>query len=357
MLEAVRLCLQNKIDIKIRYRLYFSQWLLIISVSLPAAPVSAQEPIETQTGAAKEILTLLSAKQHPALTQPNFANRSEDLENLYQLTNYKLLWLGRADSEKNIAETLNLLGNASSQGLNPKSYDFELLKQSLPETLRLKPDAYKKLALYDTALSLSLLRFLHDLHYGRINPQGINFKLKLREKKLADLPALIKTSLSQHSIAKLPGIVEPKLIQYQKLKQALTLYRQLDAKSAPLQFEINKSLRPGDHHPQIEQLRQFLITQGDLMPEEAKAAEKTAAGSAGVPPVSGIRRVLNAVPSSITLHKPIYFDWSLPGLGWGQLRFYEENGKLMCANECMKKETVKKILDQLVDMSELEDER
>jgi len=38
-------------------------------------------------------------------------------------------------------------------------------------------------ALLDTALSISLLRFVHDLHYGRVNPQGIKFNLKLREKK------------------------------------------------------------------------------------------------------------------------------------------------------------------------------
>jgi murein L,D-transpeptidase YcbB/YkuD len=268
MREALKLLFQGRTDLTIRHNLYFSRLILFFAVSLSASPISAQEPAEPKTGVAQEIFTILSAKQHPDLTQPNFANRSEDIDNLYKFTNYQLLWLGRADSEKNIAETLNLLANASSYGLNPNSYDLDLLKQNLLETL--KQDSLKRQALYDTALSLSLLRFLHDLHYGRINPQGINFKLKLREKKLADLPALIKAGLGQGTLAKLPELVEPKLIQYQKLKQALVLFRQLDAKSAPLQFVIKKSLRPGDRHPQIDQLKQFLITLGDLMPEEQK---------------------------------------------------------------------------------------
>jgi len=64
--------------------------------------------------------------------------------------------------------------------------------------------------------------FLHDLHYGRVNPQGINFNLKLREKKLIDLPALIKNSLAQGTIKELPLLVEPKLQQYQKLKSGIS---------------------------------------------------------------------------------------------------------------------------------------
>ncbi|MGZ8215689.1 MAG: L,D-transpeptidase family protein, partial [Methylosarcina sp.] len=105
---------------------------------------------------------------------------------------------------------------------------------------------------------------LHDLHYGRVNPQGINFNLKLREKKLADLPVLIKSSLGQGTLSKLPEIVEPKLLQYQKLKQALALYKHLNAKYVPFQLSINKSLRPGERHPQIQSLKNFLISLGDL---------------------------------------------------------------------------------------------
>lgn len=272
MLHSVKLFFRNGIDLKIRYGLYISRLILFISVSWSVSPLAAEEIVEKKTSVAQEIAAIISAKQHPALIQPNFANRSEDLESLYKMANYQLLWLGHVDSEKNIAETLNLLANAPIQGLNPINYDIEILKQNLPRLLTLKPGFDKKLALYDTALSLSLLRFLHDLHYGRVNPQGINFKLKLREKKLADLPALIKGSLGQGTIAGLPEIVEPRLLQYQKLKQALALYRQLDSKFAPVQMQIKKSLRPGEHHPQINKLKQFLIMLGDL-PEDNKETD------------------------------------------------------------------------------------
>lgn len=231
---------------------------------------------EQPPGIAQEITAIIAAKQHPYLMLSNFPNRTEDLESLYKMSDHRLLWLGNAEAEKNINEALNLLANAAVDGLNPKNYDTETLRQKLPPALKLKPDSYKELALYDTALSISLLRFLHDLHYGRVNPQGINFNLKLREKKLVDLPLLIKNSLAQNTPAQLPLSVEPKLKQYQKLKQALAGYRELAAKAPPFKLEVKETLRPGETHPQMAELRRFLTFIGDMPEDKAlNNAEKS----------------------------------------------------------------------------------
>ncbi|MGR8998189.1 MAG: L,D-transpeptidase family protein [Gammaproteobacteria bacterium] len=225
---------------------------------------------------ANEINTIIAAKNHPYLSQPNFLNRTEDLATLYKMTDYQLLWLGNAQAKKNIAEVLNLLNNALASGLNAANYDAYTLQSKLQSALKLAPDNYRQLALYDTAISLSLLRFLHDLHYGRVNPHGINYNLKLREKKLIDLPSLIKTSLAQGTISQLPLKVEPKLQQYKKLKAALAAYRLLAGKLPHFELIIGKSIRPGDNLPQLERLQEFLISLGDL-PEEnnGSSAEKS----------------------------------------------------------------------------------
>lgn len=234
----------------------------------------AQEAAGQLTGVAQEISAIIAAKQHPYLMLTNFANRTDDLDALYKQSNYQLLWLGNSDSEKNVNDALSLLANAAVHGLNAKNYDAEFLQQKLAVALKLQPDAYKELALYDTALSLSMLRFLHDLHYGRVNPQGINFNLKLREKKLVDLPQLLKTGLAQTTISELPAAVEPKLKQYQKLKQALADYRQLAANTPLFNFDVKETLHPGQHHAKIPELHRFLIALGDL------PADKTASGAA-----------------------------------------------------------------------------
>jgi murein L,D-transpeptidase YcbB/YkuD len=233
-----------------------------------AASVATEIIANENASVANEINTIITTKHHPYLVLSNFLNRTEDLEALYKMADYQLLWLGNAQAKKNIVEVLNLLNNASVSGLNAINYDAYTLYQKHQSALNLASDNYRQLALYDTAISLSLLRFLHDLHYGRVNPQGINYKLKLREKKLVDLPALIKNSLALGTIKQLPLIVEPKLQQYQKLKSALATYRLLAQKSPPFQLLIEKSTNPGDNLRQIEELKRFLVTVGD-MPEES----------------------------------------------------------------------------------------
>jgi len=241
--------------------------LIFLFMALPMQALPAEETVNQEPGIAPEITAIIAAKQHPYLMLSNFPNRTDDLDALYKLSNHQLLWLGNANAEKNITAALDLLATATAHGLKPKNYDTETLRQKLQPALKLKADAYKELALYDTALSISLLRFLHDLHYGRVNPQGINFNLKLREKKLIDLPGMIKNSLAQNTLGELPLSLEPKLKQYQKLKQALTDYRQLAANVVPLKLDIKETLHPGENHPQIAELRQFLTAIGDL-PED-----------------------------------------------------------------------------------------
>ncbi len=269
---------RNKLKKTIRHALPRLAMFLFMGLllGLPIQALLAEETANQEPGIAQEITAIITAKQHPFLMLANFPNRTDDLESLYKMTNHQLLWLGNENSEKNIAVALNLLAKATVHGLNPKNYDTDTLRQKLQPALKLKPDAYKELALYDTALSISLLRFLHDLHYGRVNPQGINFNLKLREKKLIDLPSLIKNSLAQNTLTELPLSIEPKLKQYQKLKQALANYRELAVNAPPFKLNIQKTLHPGETHPQITELRRFLSTVGDL-PEDKKviSAEKS----------------------------------------------------------------------------------
>ena len=233
------------------------------------------EVIGSEKSVATEINPIITTGQHPYLMLSNFINRTKDLEALYKITNNQLLWLGNAAAEKNILEVLDLLDSASTNGLNAANYDTRTLRQKLPVALTLAADNYQQLAVYDTAISLSLLRFLHDLHYGRVNPQGLNYKLKLREKKLMDLPMLIKDSLANGTIKQLPLLVEPKLQQYQKLKSALTTYRLLAQKSPVFQLHSEKPINPGDNLRQTEELQRFLESVGDMPGEGGSSAKKS----------------------------------------------------------------------------------
>ncbi|WP_326498961.1 L,D-transpeptidase family protein [Methylomicrobium sp. Wu6] len=254
---------------------HFVRLLLCLTLGWQASPLRAQDTAAPQTGVGKEIATLIEAKQHPYSAQTDFSSRVEDMSQLYKTAHYDLLWLNRADSEPLIAQTLDLLSHSAREGLNPQNYDVDKLKEMLPSALQLPPVAVRKRALFDTAVSLSLLRYLHDLHYGRVSPHDINFNLKLRDKKLIDLPALIIAHRNQGQIAQLSTAVEPKLDQYQKLKQALAHYRDLAAHTTPLKVEITEAVHIGESHPQLEELRRFLIQTGELQEKTAVPKAQT----------------------------------------------------------------------------------
>ncbi len=173
----------------------------------------------------QEITTLLANKQHPYVTPSNFDNRAAELEAFYKTTNNQLMWLGQENAQQKIQDVLNLLSNAAIYGLNPNDYNVALLKEKLPQLLTLSPESYSELAQYDTAISLSLLRFAQHVHYGRVNFTALNFPLKLRDKKILDLAGELRKHLDENRLVELPQDLEPKLRQYQQLKSALANYQ------------------------------------------------------------------------------------------------------------------------------------
>ncbi|MSP27247.1 MAG: murein L,D-transpeptidase [Methylococcales bacterium] len=226
---------------------------------IPPVVVPPAPPVAVATNA---ISNLIATKQHPYSILSNFTHRADDLDALYKSNQYQPLWLGSdAKATKNLTDVVKLLANASAYGLNPANYDAQLLQEkSVKPPLDMQS---KDAALYDTALSLSLLRFMHDLHYGRINPKNLNFNIHLRTAKTLDLPALIKANVAQETVSQLPALVESKLPQYQKMQQALTSYRSAE-KTPPLKLVVKMPVRAGDALPQSVELQQFLSAFGDL---------------------------------------------------------------------------------------------
>ena len=53
---------------------------------------------------------------------------------------------------------------------------------------------------------------------------------------------------------------------------------------------------------------------------------------------------------------PIAIAWSKPGVGFGEMIFYFEDGKLHCENETMSREFLKERLCAMVDNAIMDDE-
>ena len=206
--------------------------------------LGANEADTKETNVSEEIAAIIASRHHPYLTHTNFSNLVEDVEDLYRRVENDLFWLNNDRAEKNIEEVIQLLARAADNGLDAQDYNVEWLKFNLPFVLNSPQASLRDLVIYDSAISISLLRFLHDLRYGRVNPLEISFQLKPRDTKPLHLALLIKNSVESGTIPGLTLSVEPRLKQYQQLKQALADYRKLSDKNLSTALDFGRSLHP-----------------------------------------------------------------------------------------------------------------
>jgi murein L,D-transpeptidase YcbB/YkuD len=224
-------------------------------------PTPPPEPDHSVARPTTDIANLIASKFHPYLSRPIFTNRMADLDVLYKANNYQPLWLGDASkASQNIAEVLKLLESAPQHGLATADYDTALLQQKLHDLQQ------AEVAQNDVAISLSLLRFLSDLHYGRVNPREIQHgTIRARTEKTLDLPTLIAANLTSNSLAKLPELVEPKLPHYQKLKHLLAGNQKAETPAIPtIKLSAKLPVRVGDALAQSAELQKYLLAVGDL---------------------------------------------------------------------------------------------
>jgi len=224
----------------------------------------------------KQVLDeLMAIKQLPLLQQAAFSEQSKDLAQLYRMNANRLLWLGEGRSEKNLNDALDVLSNAEADGLNPIDYDAAQLRHYFQQAVSLPQTDVQVLASYDLALSISLLRYIHDLYSGRVDPHNFNYPQQFGTKPPINAVVLLKRSLDQETVYELPQEATPKIKQYSLLKQALADIRQQAANTEPLpKLSFAKPIHPGEYDMQLPLLRQYLQKEGELtQPEIDKANE------------------------------------------------------------------------------------
>jgi len=161
---------------------------------------------------------LLNSDRHPYFNGAYNNNEQSSLKKLYQLNQNKLLWFSSKHPVQTIDQLLELYANAPTQGLISNDYAWQYLATQWQNIQQNNPDFYQ-FAAFDTALSLTFLRYLSDLHYGRVPPQLQGFRLE--QKKTINLASLIYEAIQTNTINSLIADLEPKLRPYQQLKTAL----------------------------------------------------------------------------------------------------------------------------------------
>jgi murein L,D-transpeptidase YcbB/YkuD len=211
------------------------------------------------------------------LRWPNFSDYSGHLKKFYDSYGYSLPWVrGMQPSPQSQQVILSLL-QADEKGLSVEDYDgprwnarLATLKPSAANPT--ESDALK----FDLALTVCLMRYISDLHIGKVNPKHFSFDLNVETKKY-DLPEFIKDHLVDAvNVTAVLGQVEPPFPGYQRTILALHAYnilaKQDDGEQLPA---VKKTVAPGDSYPGVPRLARYLRLVGDLPPDAIIAADST----------------------------------------------------------------------------------
>ena len=151
-----------------------------------------------------------------------------ELTALYEKGSYLPLWIDAAGRpDRNAHDALALLERATDEGLDPVDYRQDQLEQLAAALERASPPV-RDAASFDVALTAAMLRYLHHLHRGRIDPQTIGWRLRV-PADCHDVAALLRSAVTEHRVEKTAADLRPPLEQYGALRTMLARYRSLAA--------------------------------------------------------------------------------------------------------------------------------
>ena len=109
------------------------------------------------------------------------------------------------------------------------------------------------------------MRYISDLHIGRVNPAHFNFGIDVQSKKY-DLPQFVTQKVANAAdVQSVLDGVEPPYDGYKRTEVALQHYLQLAAQGdGPPVPEVTKTLAVGDPYTGTSQLAARLMLLGDL---------------------------------------------------------------------------------------------
>ncbi len=241
--------------------LLFSASLLLLTF---AGCKKAQKAIEKATSNAPDhapaIHAAIDSGKLSGLRWPNFSDIAPEVQAFYGKRNYDLAWVLEGKPTKQASALMEAFSNSRKLGLNPEDYDAE--KWSA-RTGDLKSE--KGAILFDTAMTVSAIRFASDLHQGRVNPTRFNFGIKTSSKKLNLPEVLQKQMVDASDVQETLNALEPQGAQYKALRAALPHYLELAAQdhTEPLPAVLKPAV-PTEAYPGFAALQAKLTLLGDL---------------------------------------------------------------------------------------------
>jgi murein L,D-transpeptidase YcbB/YkuD len=206
---------------------------------------------------------IVDSGRNADLRWPDFTPYKTEVAKLYETNGDSLLWVQNGRVRPQGLAVIGLLQNADAKGLDPEDYDGPRWKDRLLR-LEQKPSE-QDLVSFDTALTVSAMRYIRAIHCGRVNPKEFKFELDTEGKQLPLAEFIQNQILNAGEPAAEIQKLEPPFLGYRKLLALLPVYegyaKQDDGQKLPT---VTKTVRPGQPYAGVVRLGWFLKTIGDI---------------------------------------------------------------------------------------------
>jgi murein L,D-transpeptidase YcbB/YkuD len=227
---------------------------------------SAAPPQQLSPQGQAALQAIIQSGKLSDLRWPDFSDYDKHLQKFYGSYAYYLPWVTGMEPTAQAQQVIAILLQADQKGLSADDYDGP---RWAARVAKLKPATSQPSEFdatqFDVALTVCVMRYISDLHIGKVNPKHFAFGFDIEAKKY-DLPEFLKTNVVDASdVAGALAQVEPPYPGYKRTIQALHTYLQLAKESGgqPLP-PITKPIAPGDSYPGVPQLTSRLRLVGDL---------------------------------------------------------------------------------------------
>lgn len=196
----------------------------------------------------------------------NFSDFRSQLREFYQPADYALAWVDGNQPTAQARAMIQLLQNANKKGLRPDDYDASRWPDRLVQLSQQTPmSSVDYGARFDLALTVAAMRYISDLHTGRINPRYFEFGLKVNRKSYKLAEFLRNQVVNAKDVSSTLEQVEPSFPAYRRTEAALEHYLDLEKRGdGPPIPASKKSIKPGEPYDGIAPLAQRLRLLGDL---------------------------------------------------------------------------------------------
>ena len=218
---------------------------------------------------------VVSSPQLSILKWPNFVDEQADVKKFYEARNYQLAWTIDGRPTQQAAGLIQLFEDAALKGLNPEDYDASRWPQRMEriEQIRKGDDssgnAQDLVAQFDAAVTITAIRYLGDLHEGRINPETLNWDIDVPGKRAAfDVADFLDDKcVDSTNMPATVASIEPQNAMYRATENALPQYLALaKAQDATPHIDlpgVSKTVEVGGAYPALAQLDARLQLEGD----------------------------------------------------------------------------------------------